>query len=99
MTKSKFKIIFESMVENINWEVYIIRAKSGKLYTGITNNLERRLNDHIQGKKGARFFRFSDPEHIVFRESHSDRSTATRREIQIKQMSRQQKLNLICENE
>ncbi len=77
------------------WEVYIIKARSGKLYTGITTNLDRRFHDHLTGKKGARFFRLSDPESIVFREPHPDRSKATRREMDIKKMSRHQKLELI----
>lgn len=86
------------MLKNSNWEVYIIQATSGKLYTGITNNLDRRFADHQNGGKGARFFRFSGPKRIVFREMHSNRSEATRREIQIKKMSRMQKLELISED-
>lgn len=42
-------------MENQNWTVYIIQATTGKLYTGITTDLERRLKMH-QNKKGARFF-------------------------------------------
>ena len=78
-----------------NWEVYIIQAESGKLYTGITNDLNRRFADHLLNRKGARFFHFSNPEKIVFRESCSNRSEATVKEIKIKKMSRIQKLELI----
>ncbi len=78
-----------------SWEVYIIQTKSGQLYTGITTDLERRFQDHLEGKKGARFFRFSNPEKILYRESHPNRSKATKREIEIKKMSRPQKLKLI----
>lgn len=77
------------------WELYIIQTKSKKLYTGITTDLDRRLRDHLEGKKGARFFRFSEPEKILFREPHPNRSKATKREIQIKKMSRKEKLELI----
>ncbi len=77
------------------WVVYIIQAKSGKLYTGITNDLDRRLEEHREGSRGARFFRFSGPEKVLFRELHSDRSKASKREIEIKKMSRKQKLLLI----
>jgi putative endonuclease len=77
------------------WKVYMIQAKSGKLYTGITNNLERRLNQHKTQIKGARFFRFSDPESVVFQETHLNRSEASKRESSIKKMSRQEKLTLI----
>jgi putative endonuclease len=82
-------------MKNESWEVYIIQAESGKLYTGITNDLNRRFQEHLEGKKGARFFHFSNPERIVFRETHIGRSEATKREIQIKQMNRAHKLELI----
>jgi len=77
------------------WEVYIILTKSGKLYTGITNDLDRRFEAHLKGQKGARFFHFSEPEKIVYRESHPNRSEASKRESAIKKMSRKEKLALI----
>ena len=52
------------MKKNDQWEVYMIETKSGKLYTGITNNLDHRFAAHLDGRKGARFFRFSSPEKI-----------------------------------
>lgn len=83
------------MAKKAAWEVYIIQASSGKLYTGITTNLERRFLEHQTRRKGARFFRFSNVESIVFRERHPNRSKATQREIHIKKMSRKEKLSLI----
>lgn len=77
------------------WEVYVIQTTTGKLYTGITNNLQRRFDQHQSKRKGARFFHFSNPERIVFRESHPNRSKASKREIAIKKMSREEKLVLI----
>lgn len=82
------------MTQISQWEVYIIQASSGKLYTGITNDLNRRFSDH-NSQKGARFFHFSKPEKIVFREPHPNRSEASKREIAIKKLSRAQKLNLL----
>ena len=79
-----------------SWEVYIIRARNGKLYTGITTDLDRRFAEHRSGRKGARFFRFTEPEAIVFRETHADRGSATRRELAIKKMTRRQKERLIA---
>ncbi len=76
------------------WTVYIIEAESGKLYTGITTDLERRWREHSEGNVGARFFRTSKPRRIVFQESQSDRSSATKRELEIKAMTRQQKCSL-----
>lgn len=81
-------------MKSTTWEVYIIEASSGKLYTGITNDLERRFTEHQLSKKGARFFHFSKPEKIVFREPHESRSSATKRENEIKKLSRAQKLKL-----
>lgn len=80
----------------MKWEVYIIQTKAGKLYTGITNDLARRLEEHRTGKKGARFFHFSDPKKILFRESHPNRSEASKREASIKKLSRKEKLALIA---
>jgi len=78
-----------------NWKVYIIQTKSGKLYTGITTNLKRRFKEHQNKRIGARYFRFSDPESIIYCESYSNRSAATKREIAIKKMRRKQKMCLI----
>lgn len=77
------------------WDVYMIRTKSGKLYTGITTDLKRRFEDHQKGKKGARFFRISAADKIVFQESYPSRSEATKRELQIKKKSKTEKLALI----
>lgn len=77
------------------WVVYMIQTKSGKLYTGITNDLERRFADHQGRRQGASFFHFSSPESVVYHESHSNRSEASKREFAIKKMSRKEKLDLI----
>ena len=82
-------------MEEHKWTVYIIQTKTGKLYTGITTDLKRRFTDH-QKQKGARFFRFSDPQNIVYFESQPNRSEASKREASIKKLSRQEKLELIA---
>ena len=83
------------MAKKAKWMVYIIQAESGKLYTGITNDLKRRFQDHKSGRKAARFFRFSSPKRIVYEEKHPDRSKASKRECAIKKLTRKQKLELI----
>jgi putative endonuclease len=83
------------MMKQAKWEVYIIQANSGKLYTGITKDVSRRFAEHRTERKGARFFRFSAPKNILFREIYTSRSEATQREIQIKKMSRKQKFDMI----
>jgi putative endonuclease len=83
------------IINKTKWEVYIIKTISGKLYTGITTDLERRFQAHQKQEKGARFFRLSRPERVVFRESQPNRSEATKREMAIKKMSRNEKLLLL----
>lgn len=83
------------MAKEKQWEVYIIQTKCGKLYTGISNDLEKRFQAHSKHQKGARFFYFSDPEKILYRESFPNRSEATKREIFIKKLSRENKIKLI----
>jgi putative endonuclease len=77
------------------WWVYVIRAANGALYTGITTDVLRRLREHRSGRRGARFFRFAAPNHILYTERLSDRSSAARREATIKGLSRAAKLALI----
>ena len=79
----------------MGWEVYVIQTANGKLYTGITTDLDRRFKEHSETKKGASFFNFSNPQKILFREAHPNRSEATKREIHIKKMNRSEKLALI----
>ncbi len=76
------------------WKVYIIRTNSGKLYTGITVDLEKRFKQHLTSK-GAKFFRMDSPKEIVYFETLDNRSKALKRENKIKKMTRKEKLNLI----
>lgn len=79
------------------WEVYIIQTERGQLYTGITNDLKKRLEAHSKERKGgARFFHISAPKEVLFRESHPNRSEASKRETMIKKMSRAEKMDLIA---
>ena len=78
-----------------NWEVYVIQTDDGKLYTGITSDLARRFDEHQSHKKGARFFHFPEAKKVLFRESHPNRSEASKREMAIKKLTRKEKLELI----
>jgi len=77
------------------WEVYIVRTESGKFYTGITTDLERRLAEHAGNKRGAKFFRVSECKELVFREQWENRSEATKREGAIKRLTHAGKIKLI----
>lgn len=75
------------------WSVYIVRCADGTLYTGISNDVDRRVDLHNQGK-GARYTRGRLPVTLVYLESVGTRAEATRREAAIKRMSRRAKLAL-----
>jgi putative endonuclease len=74
--------------------VYIIECKDGSLYTGITTNLERRLLEHKKGK-GGNYTRAREVVKFVYTQEHPDRSSASKREAEIKSLRREQKLDLI----
>ncbi|NQT76034.1 MAG: GIY-YIG nuclease family protein [Candidatus Omnitrophica bacterium] len=76
------------------WSVYIIECKDGKLYTGTTNNLKRRLKEHNAGY-GGRFTRFRKPVKLVYSQKMGTKSEALGRESDIKKLRREQKLELI----
>jgi putative endonuclease len=78
-----------------NWWLYIIEADDHTLYTGITTDIDRRFAEHLQGQKGARYFNGRTPLRIVYREDGHSRSSASRREIEIKRLSRSEKEQLI----
>jgi putative endonuclease len=67
----------------VNWQVYIIRCSDESLYTGITTDLERRWRQH-SSRRGARYFRGRAPVAVVYLERGHDRSSASRREVAIK---------------
>jgi len=75
------------------WLVYILECKDGSLYTGITNNLERRIREHH--KKTTHYTSYNPPLKVVHKEPFSTKSQALKREAQIKSWSRSEKLALI----
>lgn len=77
------------------WTVYIIECSDGRLYTGITVDMERRFKEHRESAKGAKFFNSTNAERIVYQEIKKDRSQASIREAQIKKLSRKEKDALI----
>ncbi|MFY0655279.1 MAG: GIY-YIG nuclease family protein [Neptunomonas phycophila] len=79
-----------------NWYVYILLCADASLYTGITTNCERRVNEHNSNDKlAAKYTRVRRPVTLVWSEPHQDRSAASSREYHIKRLSRAQKLQLI----
>ena len=74
--------------------VYMVRCADDTLYTGITDNLERRIKAHNSGK-GAKYTRGRGPVVLVYQEAYADKPEALRRELTIKRMSRREKLCLL----
>jgi len=73
------------------WYIYILRCGDDTLYTGITDDVEKRLAAHRAGK-GAKYTRGRGPLELVYTEAAPDKSAALKREIAIKRMSRKGKL-------
>jgi len=78
----------------MNWLVYIIHCADDTLYTGITNDLPKRVAAHESGV-GAKYTRGRGPFRVVYTEACADRSSASQREAAIKRMSRAQKMTLL----
>lgn len=78
------------------WTVYILECADGTLYTGITDDLPRRLKAHEDGK-GAKYTRGRGPLKLRYRENVPDKSTALKRECAIKRLRRGEKMALLSE--
>jgi putative endonuclease len=76
------------------WFVYIIKCVDGSLYTGSTNNLEKRLEKHKSGK-GAKYTRSHVPERIVFFKKYANKIVALKKEREIKSWKHKEKLKFI----
>jgi len=72
--------------ENDIWHVYMVRCSDGTLYTGITNNLEKRIEAHNSEKDGARYTRSRRPVKLVYAEQAGSRSAAAKLEYQLKKL-------------
>jgi len=84
----------------VQWFVYMVRTQCNTLYTGITTDVDRRFSEHLAcfegvSKKGAKYFRGRKPKEVVYTEVYESRSTASRREYEIKKMSAMAKKTLV----
>jgi putative endonuclease len=74
--------------------VYLLECEDGSLYTGVTTDVKRRFAEHKSGI-GSNFTRAKKAKRIVYTEEHPDRSSAQKREAEIKRWSREKKLALV----
>ncbi|ABB43729.1 Excinuclease ABC, C subunit-like protein [Sulfurimonas denitrificans DSM 1251] len=73
----------------------MLKCSDDTLYTGITIDLSRRLNEHNSSQKAAKYTRTRRPLEMIYFEEHKDKSSASKRELEIKKLSRDKKLELI----
>lgn len=78
------------------WFIYIIKCADNTLYTGITTDLDRRLNEHNSSDKWAKYTKMRRPVEMVFSQACEDRSQASKLEYKIKKYTKQQKLTIIA---
>ncbi len=76
------------------WHVYILKCRDNSLYTGVTDNIQRRLFEHKSGK-GGHYTKSFGVESILYSEQHSNQLSALKRERQIKGWTRRKKEALI----
>jgi putative endonuclease len=77
------------------WIVYILRCSDHSLYTGITNDLERRILEHNTSNKGAKYTRCRRPVTLLKRFIVENKSQALKLEYKIKQLSHKEKLEFV----
>ncbi len=77
------------------WFVYMLQCSDNSLYTGVTTDLDRRLTEHNEDRKAAKYTRARRPVALVWSERCDSRSSASIREADIKKLDREQKLRLI----
>ena len=76
------------------WYTYIVLCNDQTLYTGITKDLDKRLEEHNSGRNGAKYTRTRRPVQLVYKEEFHSRSEAAKREYRLKKMDRAAKLEL-----
>lgn len=77
------------------WFVYILKCSDETLYTGISTDVNRRVDEHNNSPKGAKYTRVRRPLELLYFEQHQDKSSASKREYEIKKLSRSKKLEII----
>ena len=81
------------------WYMYVVRCADGTLYTGITTDIKRRLNEHNYGEKAAKYTRSRRPVTLVMTKEYETHSAAASAEWHFKRLNRNQKLKVIDENQ
>jgi putative endonuclease len=75
--------------------VYILKCNDGTFYTGVTNNLDKRVEAHNTKKTGAKYTKSRRPVILVYQKRHKDRSRAQQSEYKVRNLTRDEKILLI----
>ena len=77
------------------WSVYLVRCGDNSLYTGVALDVERRLEEHREGKRGAKYLRGRGPLELVMSREVGDKGLALKVELRMKKLSRKAKERLV----
>jgi putative endonuclease len=83
------------MRENM-WQLYILKCADKTLYTGITTDLNRRIEEHNSSVLGAKYTSGRRPVKLIYSKNFTNRSLASKEESRIKKLSREEKIEIIC---
>lgn len=81
-----------------DWFLYVVECSDGSLYTGITKNISRRVHEHNNTGRGAKYTRARRPVKLVYSVGCNDRSSAGKAEAKFKKLSRREKLEVVNES-
>ncbi len=76
------------------WSLYLLRCADGSIYTGITTDIARRLDEHQTGTRGSKYLRGRRPLQLLYQRRIGDRSLASRLEHQVKNLARKCKVDI-----
>jgi len=84
-----------TMTKYSTWQVYLLRCNDNSLYAGITTDIQRRLKQHNNSKLGAKYTRARRPVQLAYIENSTDKSSASKREYQLRTLSKVKKERLV----
>ncbi len=88
--------VLEMIDENLRWVMYVVVCADKSYYAGITTDIKRRLHEHNNTRRGAKYTRSRRPVDLVYYELHENRSQAARAESSFKKLSRSEKDEKLC---
>jgi len=83
------------VISGKHWFLYVVGCCDGTLYTGVTTDLNRRVNEHNTSKRGAKYTKTRRPVNLIWSNKYNNRSEAQSAEYSFKKLSRKEKLDII----